>query len=174
MAMQTIGSSSTTRTRVMLAPEPGYVGSPVLKPLNRIASESPYFGFESKLQARPHCKMQTTIEELWATFSPFGSDTALATAARVATYLRCGSAADRHSSITPSNVVGLNGLRRHRVAPSLSAILRKSGLDTLRTGECVSGYRDQRHRGRVIVKHPDRFEAAHIGHEDIDDHHIEC
>src|SRR6266851_9308617 len=70
MAMQTIGSSSTTRTRVMLAPEPGYVGSPVLKPLNRIASESPYFGFESKLQARPHCKMQTTIEELWATFSP--------------------------------------------------------------------------------------------------------
>jgi hypothetical protein len=25
----------------------------------------------------------------------------------------------------------------------------------------------------VIVKYPDRFEAAHIGHEDIDDHQIE-
>ena len=31
--------------------------------------------------------------------------------------------------MTPSNVVGLKGLRRHRVAPSLTAILRKSGLD---------------------------------------------
>src|ERR1700684_513885 len=58
-----------------------------------------------------------------------GSETAFATAARFATYLRCGSASDRHWSMTASNVVGLKGLRRHRVAPSLGASLRKSGPD---------------------------------------------
>jgi hypothetical protein len=49
-----------------------------------------------------------------------------ATAESVAACLRCGSASDRHLSIKPSNVDGLNGLRRHRVAPRLSAILRQA------------------------------------------------
>jgi hypothetical protein len=60
---------------------------------------------------------------------PRGSDDAPATAVKVATYLRCGSASDRHSSITLSNVVGLKGLRRQRVAPNLAAILRKSEVE---------------------------------------------
>jgi hypothetical protein len=69
-----------------------------------------------------------SLEWLEVPVTPFGSDSAFATAARVATYFRRGPASDRHSSITLSNVIGLKGLRRQRVAPSLSAILRKSGL----------------------------------------------
>jgi len=55
------------------------------------------------------------------------SDSAFTTAPRVATYLRRGSGSERHSSITASKIAGLNGLRRQRAAPSLVAILRKSG-----------------------------------------------
>jgi hypothetical protein len=35
------------------------------------------------------------------------------------------------------------------------------------------GNRDQWHRWSALVKPPDRLEAAHIGHEDIDDHQLE-
>jgi len=70
-------------------------------------------------------------------------------------------------------VAGLKGLRRQRVAPSLSAILRKSGLDASRLENAYPEIANQRYRGCAIVKYPDRFETAHAGHEDIDDHQIE-
>ena len=57
-----------------------------------------------------------------------GSANALVTAVSAAAYFPRGSFSDRHSSITASRVSGLNGLRRQRVAPRLSAIRRKSGL----------------------------------------------
>jgi len=47
------------------------------------------------------------------------------------------------------------------------------GTGPIEVGKGISGNRDQRHRRRVIVKYPDRFEATHIGHEDIDDHQVE-
>jgi hypothetical protein len=47
------------------------------------------------------------------------------------------------------------------------------GAGRLRTGKSEFGHRDPRHPGRPIVKHPDRFEAAHVRHEDIDDHQVE-
>src|SRR3982074_1782648 len=65
------------RERVACWPsEPGCVGSTILRPMDRVASESPQFlNFESKPQLRPRCKMQTTIEELWAmSFSRLASD----------------------------------------------------------------------------------------------------
>jgi hypothetical protein len=48
-------------------------------------------------------------------------------------------------------------------------------LRTIRfgAGKGVAGNRDQRHRRRALVEQPDRLEAAHRRHEDIDDHQIE-
>src|SRR5260370_8053352 len=74
---------------------------------------------------------QASSLELFDNFI-LSSDSGFAAAAKATTYLRCGSASDRHSSITLSNVLGLKGLRRQRVAPSLSAIFKKSGLDASR------------------------------------------
>src|ERR1700730_16757154 len=62
-----------------------------------------------------------------------GSNRAFAASAGGARCSRCGSASDKHSSITPSNVFGRKGLRRQRVAPSLRAIFRKSALDGSRS-----------------------------------------
>jgi hypothetical protein len=60
----------------------------------------------------------------------------------------------RHWSMTVSSVLGVKGLRRQRVAPSSSAILRKSGAGV-----------------RCSTKTwPD---AAHVRHENVDDHQIE-
>src|ERR1700730_15816616 len=50
---------------------------------------------------------------------------------------------------------------------------REVGTGRVRNREGGSGNRDQRHARRVLVEHPDRFETAHIGHEDIDNHQIE-
>jgi hypothetical protein len=38
----------------------------------------------------------------------------------------------------------------------------------------VTGHCDQRNRRRALVKYPDRFETAHVRHEDIDDHQVEA
>jgi len=39
--------------------------------------------------------------------------------------------------------------------------------------EGVAGHRNQRNRRRALVEYPDRFEAAHVRHEDVDDHQVE-
>src|SRR4249920_1073768 len=39
-------------------------------------------------------------------------------------------------------------------------------------GKGVSQHRDQRNRWRTLVEYPDRLEAAHVRHEDVDDHQI--
>src|SRR6185436_19581102 len=41
-------------------------------------------------------------------------------------------------------------------------------------GKGVSRHRHQRHRWRTLVEYPDRFEAAHVRHEDVDQHEIEA
>ena len=43
----------------------------------------------------------------------------------------------------------------------------------LGVGEGIAGHRDDRDTRRPLVKDPDRFEAAHMRHKDIDQHHVE-
>ncbi len=43
----------------------------------------------------------------------------------------------------------------------------------LGVGEGVAGHRDDRNIGPALVEHPDRFDAAHVRHEDVDQHHVE-
>ena len=40
-------------------------------------------------------------------------------------------------------------------------------------GEGIAGHRDQRDIGCALVEDADRFEAAHVRHEDVDEHHVE-
>jgi hypothetical protein len=47
------------------------------------------------------------------------------------------------------------------------------GVAHLWIGEGISGNRDQRHGGRMVVEYPDRLETAHPRHENVDDHQIE-
>src|SRR6266702_1286669 len=47
------------------------------------------------------------------------------------------------------------------------------GSRRIQVCEGVARQRDQRNGGRAFVKDPDRFKAAHVRHEDIDDHQIE-
>src|SRR6266566_1437932 len=51
---------------------------------------------------------------------------------------------------------------------------KKVGRGCFGIGKGRSRDRDQRHRGGAVMKHPDRLEAPHVGHEDVDDHQIEC
>src|SRR5260221_8307721 len=39
--------------------------------------------------------------------------------------------------------------------------------------EGISGHRYQRSSRRTFVEYPDRLEAAHVRHEDVDEHHVE-
>src|ERR1700730_10188400 len=41
-------------------------------------------------------------------------------------------------------------------------------------GESMAGHGDQRNRRRALVEYPDRFETAHVRHEDIDNHQVEA
>src|SRR6185503_20716045 len=43
----------------------------------------------------------------------------------------------------------------------------------LGVGEGVARHRDDRHVRPVLVKHPNRFEAAHMRHEYVDQHDVE-
>ena len=70
-------------------------------------------------------------------------------------------------------------VRRERLtqadlAPSSRVIAKKSGARRVETRKRVTGHRDQRNLRRALMKYPDRFEAAHMRHENIDQHHIEC
>jgi len=96
-----------------------------------------------------------------------------AMAASAAAYFRPCSASDRHSSITPSSVAGRNGLRRHRVAPRLSAILKQAGSSASGPEKAYPEIAISGTGRRVAMEYPDRLEPPHVRHKDIDDHQIE-
>src|ERR1700742_358659 len=50
----------------------------------------------------------------------------------------------------------------------------KVGRGVVEARKGVAGHRDQRNLGRAFVEHPDRLKAAHMRHEDIDEHDVEC
>ena len=51
---------------------------------------------------------------------------------------------------------------------------RKSGAGESRLAKRVSRHRNQRNGRRTLVEYPDRFEAAHVRHEDVDEHQVEA
>ncbi len=80
---------------------------------------------------------------------------------------------ERHSLITVSSATGVKGLRRQRDAPSSSAILRKSGAGEFRFAKA---YPDIAIKGVVGARSWNiliELEAAHVRHEDVDDHQVE-
>src|SRR5262249_9452106 len=83
------------------------------------------------------CVSDCDVQSLRSTPSPpCGSPSA----PRARTYLRCGPACDRQSSITPSKVEGLKGLRRQRGDPA--AVLAKPGSDGLADQGIVIDHQD--------------------------------
>ena len=144
--------------------------------LSRSTAQPPPFSGSTQsryvlLAAQPVAILSFEISD--GAVAPCCSDSAVATAASVAAYLRCGSASDRHSSITLSSVAGLKGLRRHLRRTEAERHFQASQIFGFRAGKGVTGDRDQRDRRRALVKYPDRLETAHVRHEDIDDHQVE-
>ena len=44
----------------------------------------------------------------------------------------------------------------------------------IEVGKGVSRHRDQRNRWRALVEYPDRFEAPHVRHEDVNEHQVKA
>src|SRR5262245_20217183 len=69
-------------------------------------------------------------------------------------------------------------LRRERLAQAagraeLECHAQEIGRGRVGIGKRVAGHRNQRDIGRALVKYANGFEAAHMRHEDVDDHDIE-
>ena len=90
------------------------------------------------------------------------------------TPLKRDRASARHSLTTVSSAP-----RRERLAQAArGAEFERHAQEVRRrrveVGEGVSRHRNQRNRRRALVEYPDRSEAAHVRHEDIDEHQVEA
>ena len=87
--------------------------------------------------------------------------------------LKRDPASARHSLTSASSAPGVNGLRRQRAAPSSSAMRRKSGAGESRLAKAYPDIATMGIAGARSWNILIDSKAAHMRHEDIDEHQVE-
>ena len=82
-------------------------------------------------------------------------------------------AASRQSATAASSAAGLNGFCRLEIAPSLVAMVRKSGAGVRIRSDRPAGDDDDRNLRPLLANQPHGFESVHSRHEDIEKQQIE-
>ena len=82
-------------------------------------------------------------------------------------------AASRQPATAASRAAGLNGFCRLVTAPSLVAMVRKSGACPESEDDRPAGDHDDRNRRPLLMNHPHGLEPVHSRHEDVEKQQIE-
>ena len=82
-------------------------------------------------------------------------------------------AASRHPSTAASRAAGLNGFCRLETAPSLVAMVRKSGASPGSEDDRPPGDHDDRDQRPQLMNHPHGLKPVHSRHEDVEEQQIE-